>query len=141
MHIKIGLIICLGSVMNNIDITINFFINSIESISSRRKENTKEDYFGCITQPDITFKDYIIRLKQLQFDYSSIIIGSIYIDRFIKKTSYKINNFNAFKLSFIAIILGMKYNEGSPLRRKLRKEPYFEFYAGKMKWENLKNWN
>ena len=74
------------------------------------KEN-KDFHFTIMKQPSISLFDYLKRiLTFIKFDFSTLIIAMIYIDRICKEKVF-LNEFNIHRILVIAIYIAYTYNE------------------------------
>lgn len=88
--------------------------SSIEINNKNIQFNSKIKYFMLNKIPQISIKDYLLRLsKHSKICESTLVYIFIYIDRVCKRYRFKINYFNIYKLIIASMVIAIKFNEDS----------------------------
>ena len=108
--------------VENLDL-INAISNILTTILEKNKQlkNYKEIlkkqskmFFSANLIPNITIKDYLIRIQTYsQMEKSTLILSLILIDRMCKKSNIVITLYNIHRILFSSILISIKYNEDS----------------------------
>ena len=102
---------------------INSISNTLNTIleGNKKMENYKDIlkrqssmYFSVNTIPNITIKDYLIRIQNYsEIEKSTLILSLILIDRMCKKSDIVLTHYNIHRILFSAVLVSIKYNEDS----------------------------
>ena len=102
-------------IIDTISELLNNMCNGDSSTEINNKNiqfNSKIKYFMLNKIPQISIKDYLIRLsKHSKICESTFVYIFIYIDRFCKRYKFKINYFNIYKLIIASMVIATKFNE------------------------------
>ena len=83
--------------------------NFKEIIRAQSKMN-----FSANSVPDISIKDYLIRIQTYScIEKSTMILALILIDRITKKTNIILTYYNIHRILFCAVLVSIKFNEDS----------------------------
>ena len=71
-------------------------------------------YFSAYTIPNISIKDYLIRIQNYSLmEESTLILSLILIDHMCKKSNIVLTPYNIHRILFSSVIISIKYNEDS----------------------------
>lgn len=101
--------------------SIEFISNSLMEIISFNAENSsncrkikyqKHSCFYNKVVPDISLKDYLIRIAcYTKSEVSTFIVMSLYIDYYCERNDFILTQNNIFRIIFSAAVVALKYNE------------------------------
>ena len=70
--------------------------------------------FSANSLPNISIKDYLIRIQNYSgIEKSTLILSLILIDRICKKSNIVLTIYNIHRVLFSSVIISIKYNEDS----------------------------
>ena len=71
-------------------------------------------YFSANSIPNITIKDYLIRIQNYsKMEKSTLILSMILIDHMCKKSNIVLTIYNIHRILFSSVLISIKYNEDS----------------------------
>ena len=71
-------------------------------------------YFSANTIPNISIKDYLIRIQNYsEMEKSTLILSLILIDKMCKKSGIVLTHYNIHRILFSSVLISIKYNEDS----------------------------
>ena len=71
-------------------------------------------YFSANTIPNITIKDYLMRIQNYsEVEKSTLILSLILIDRMCRKSGILLTHYNIHRILFSSLLVSIKYNEDS----------------------------
>ena len=108
--------------IQNIEL-INAISNTLTTILEKNKKlknyreilkNQSLMYFSAYTIPNISIKDYLIRIQNYSLmEKSTLILSLILIDHMCKKSNLVLTPYNIHRILFSSVIISIKYNEDS----------------------------
>ena len=69
-------------------------------------------YFSANSVPNISIKDYLIRIQNYsELEKSTLILSLILIDRVCKRKNIVLTMYNIHRILFSSVVISIKYNE------------------------------
>ena len=102
--------------INAISRTLLTILNNNESLKNYREIVKKQNmmYFSANSVPNISIKDYLIRIQNYsQMEKSTLILSLILIDKMCKKSNIALTIYNIHRILFSSVLISIKYNEDS----------------------------
>ena len=88
----------------------NKTLKNYKDIIKRQSSNN----FSANTIPNITIKDYLIRIQNYsEVEKSTLIMSLILIDKMCRKSEILLTHYNIHRILFSAVLISIKYNEDS----------------------------
>ena len=88
----------------------NKTLKNYKDIIKRQSSNN----FSAKTIPNITIKDYLIRIQNYsEVEKSTLIMSLILIDKMCRKSEILLTHYNIHRILFSAVLISIKYNEDS----------------------------
>ena len=96
--------------INAISKTLLTILNNNESLKNYREIVKKQNMmcFSANSVPNISIKDYLIRMEK-----STLILSLILIDKMCKKSNIALTIYNIHRILFSSVLISIKYNEDS----------------------------
>ena len=71
-------------------------------------------YFSANSIPNITIKDYLIRIQNYsEIEKSTLILAIILIDHMCKRSGVLLTHYNIHRILFSSVLVSIKFNEDS----------------------------
>jgi len=94
--------------------------------------NPISDLFKGKKKTNVLLEDFILRLnKYLKFEFNTIVIAMILLERFCEKNKFCINEFIVHRLVLVSLLIAIKFNEDKHYTNK------FVAKVGGVKVKNL----
>lgn len=88
----------------------NKTLKNYKDIIKRQSSNN----FSANTIPNITIKDYLIRIQNYsKVEKSTLIMSLILIDKMCRKSEILLTHYNIHRILFSGVLISIKYNEDS----------------------------
>ena len=102
---------------------INSISNTLETILEKNKQlsnykeiiiNQSKMYFSSFSVPEISIKEYLMRIQYYSgIEKSTLILSLILIDKMCKKSGILLTYYNIHRILFSSLLISIKYNEDS----------------------------
>ena len=102
--------------INAISNTLTTILEKNKKLKNYREILKKQSmmYFSAYTIPNISIKDYLIRIQNYSLmEKSTLILSLILIDHMCKKSNLVLTPYNIHRILFSSVIISIKYNEDS----------------------------
>ena len=102
--------------IDSISKTLNTILDRNKKLKNYKDILKKQStmYFSANTIPNITIKDYLIRIQiYSDIEKSTLILSLILIDKMCKNSEILLTHYNIHRVLFSAILVSIKYNEDS----------------------------
>ena len=102
----------IDSIVKTLDTILekNKTLKNYKDIIKRQSSNN----FSAKTIPNITIKDYLIRIQNYsEVEKSTLIMSLILIDKMCRKSEILLTHYNIHRILFSAVLISIKYNEDS----------------------------
>ena len=102
----------IDSIVKTLDTILekNKTLKNYKDIIKRQSSNN----FSANTIPNITIKDYLIRIQNYsEVEKSTLIMSLILIDKMCRKSEILLTHYNIHRILFSAVLISIKYNEDS----------------------------
>jgi hypothetical protein len=102
--------------INAISNTLTTILEKNKKLKNYREILKKQSlmYFSAYTIPNISIKDYLIRIQNYSLmEKSTLILSLILIDHMCKKSNIVLTPYNIHRILFSSVIISIKYNEDS----------------------------
>lgn len=100
---------------------INSISNTLETILEKNKQlsnyeeiiiNQSKMYFSSFSVPEISIKEYLMRIQYYSgIEKSTLILSLILIDKMCKKSGILLTYYNIHRILFSSLLISIKYNE------------------------------
>ena len=104
------------NLINSISKTLNTILEQNKKLKNYKEILKKQIsmYFSANTIPNISIKDYLIRIQNYsQMEKSTLILSLILIDKMCKKSNIALTIYNIHRILFSSVLISIKYNEDS----------------------------
>ena len=104
------------NLINAISKTLTTILENNKKLKNYRDILKKQSmmYFSANSIPNITIKDYLIRIQNYSgIEKSTLILSLILIDRICKKSNIVLTIYNIHRILFSSVLISIKYNEDS----------------------------
>ena len=104
------------NLINVISKTLTTILENNEKLKNYREILKKQSkmFFSANSIPNISIKDYLIRIQNYSgIEKSTLILSLILIDRICKKSNIVLTIYNIHRVLFSSVIISIKYNEDS----------------------------
>ena len=102
--------------INSISKALNTILDKNKNVKNYKDILKKQSmmYFSANTIPNITIKDYLVRIQNYsEVEKSTLILSLILIDRMCRKSGILLTHYNIHRILFSSLIISIKYNEDS----------------------------
>ena len=102
--------------INAISKTLTTILENNKKLKNYRDILKKQSmmYFSANSIPNITIKDYLIRIQNYsKMEKSTLILSMILIDHMCKKSNIVLTIYNIHRILFSSVLISIKYNEDS----------------------------
>ena len=102
--------------INSISKALNTILDKNKNLKNYKDILKKQSlmYFSANTIPNITIKDYLIRIQNYsEVEKSTLILSLILIDRMCRKSGVLLTHYNIHRILFSSLLVSIKYNEDS----------------------------
>ena len=102
--------------INSISKALNTILDKNKNVKNYKDILKKQSmmYFSANTIPNITIKDYIMRIQNYsEVEKSTLILSLILIDRMCRKSGILLTHYNIHRILFSSLLISIKYNEDS----------------------------
>ena len=102
--------------INSISKALNTILEKNKNLKNYKDILKKQSlmYFSANTIPNITIKDYLIRIQNYsEVEKSTLILSLILIDRMCRKSGVLLTHYNIHRILFSSLLVSIKYNEDS----------------------------
>ena len=102
--------------INSISKALNTILDKNKNVKNYKDILKKQSmmYFSANTIPNITIKDYLMRIQNYsEVEKSTLILSLILIDRMCRKSGILLTHYNIHRILFSSLIISIKYNEDS----------------------------
>ena len=104
------------NLINAISKTLTTILENNKKLKNYRDILKKQSlmYFSANSIPNITIKDYLIRIQNYSgMEKSTLILSMILIDHMCKKSNIVLTIYNIHRILFSSVLISIKYNEDS----------------------------
>ena len=104
------------NLINSISKTLNTILEQNKKLKNYKDILKKQIsmYFSANTIPNISIKDYLIRIQNYsEMEKSTLILSLILIDKMCKKSGIVLTHYNIHRILFSSVLISIKYNEDS----------------------------
>ncbi len=104
------------NLINAISKTLTTILENNKKLKNYRDILKKQSmmYFSANSIPNITIKDYLIRIQNYSgMEKSTLILSLILIDQMCKKSNIVLTIYNIHRILFSSVLISIKYNEDS----------------------------
>jgi hypothetical protein len=104
------------NLINAISKTLTTILENNKKLKNYRDILKKQSmmYFSANSIPNITIKDYLIRIQNYSgIEKSTLILSMILIDHMCKKSNIVLTIYNIHRILFSSALISIKYNEDS----------------------------
>ena len=104
------------NLINAISKTLTTILENNKKLKDYRDILKKQSmmYFSANSIPNITIKDYLIRIQNYSgIEKSTLILSMILIDHMCKKSNIVLTIYNIHRILFSSVLISIKYNEDS----------------------------
>ena len=104
------------NLINAISKTLTTILENNKKLKNYRDILKKQSmmYFSANSIPNITIKDYLIRIQNYSgIEKSTLILSMILIDHMCKKSNIVLTIYNIHRILFSSVLISIKYNEDS----------------------------
>ena len=104
------------NLINAISKTLTTILENNKKLKNYRDILKKQSmmYFSANSIPNITIKDYLIRIQNYSgMEKSTLILSMILIDHMCKKSNIVLTVYNIHRILFSSVLISIKYNEDS----------------------------
>ena len=104
------------NLINSITKTLNTILEQNKKLKNYKDILKKQIsmYFSANTIPNISIKDYLIRIQNYsEMEKSTLILSLILIDKMCKKSGIVLTHYNIHRILFSSVLISIKYNEDS----------------------------
>ena len=104
------------NLINAISKTLTTILENSKKLKNYRDILKKQSmmYFSANSIPNITIKDYLIRIQNYSgIEKSTLILSMILIDHMCKKSNIVLTIYNIHRILFSSVLISIKYNEDS----------------------------
>ena len=104
------------NLINAISKTLTTILENNKKLKNYRDILKKQSmmYFSANSIPNITIKDYLIRIQNYsKMEKSTLILSMILIDHMCKKSNIVLTIYNIHRILFSSVLISIKYNEDS----------------------------
>ena len=104
------------NLINSITKTLNTILEQNKKLKNYKDILKKQIsmYFSANTIPNISIKDYLIRIQNYsEMEKSTLILSLILIDKMCKKSGIVLTHYNIHRILFSSVLVSIKYNEDS----------------------------
>ena len=102
--------------INSISKALNTILDKNKNLKNYKDILKKQSlmYFSANTIPNITIKDYLVRIQNYsEVERSTLILSLILIDRMCRKSGVLLTHYNIHRILFSSLLVSIKYNEDS----------------------------
>ena len=102
--------------INSISKALNTILKKNKNLKNYKDILKKQSlmYFSANTIPNITIKDYLVRIQNYsEVERSTLILSLILIDRMCRKSGVLLTHYNIHRILFSSLLVSIKYNEDS----------------------------
>ena len=102
--------------INSISKALNTILDKNKNVKNYKDILKKQSmmYFSANTIPNITIKDYLVRIQNYsEVEKSTLILSLILIDRMCRKSGILLTHYNIHRILFSSLLVSIKYNEDS----------------------------
>ena len=102
--------------INSISKALNTILDKNKNVKNYKDILKKQSmmYFSANTIPNITIKDYLMRIQNYsEVEKSTLILSLILIDRMSRKSGILLTHYNIHRILFSSLLVSIKYNEDS----------------------------
>ena len=102
--------------INSISKALNTILDKNKNVKNYKDILKKQSmmYFSANTIPNITIKDYLMRIQNYsEVEKSTLILSLILIDRMCRKSGILLTHNNIHRILFSSLLVSIKYNEDS----------------------------
>ena len=102
--------------INSISKALNTILDNNKNVKNYKDILKKQSmmYFSANTIPNITIKDYLMRIQNYsELEKSTLILSLILIDRMCRKSGILLTHYNIHRILFSSLLVSIKYNEDS----------------------------
>ena len=102
--------------INSISKALNTILDKNKNVKNYKDILKKQSmmYFSANTIPNITIKDYLMRIQNYsEVEKSTLILSLILIDRMCRKSGVLLTHYNIHRILFSSLLVSIKYNEDS----------------------------
>ena len=102
--------------INSISKALNTILDKNKNVKNYKDILKKQSmmYFSANTIPNITIKDYLMRIQNYsEVEKSTLILSLILIDRMCRKSGILLTHYNIHRILFSSLLVSIKYNEDS----------------------------
>jgi len=104
------------NLINAISKTLTTILENNKKLKNYRDILKKQSlmYFSANSIPNITIKDYLIRIQNYsKMEKGTLILSMILIDHMCKKSNIVLTIYNIHRILFSSVLISIKYNEDS----------------------------
>ena len=104
------------NLINSISKTLNTILEQNKKLKNYKDILKKQIsmYFSANTIPNISIKDYLIKIQNYsEMEKSTLILSLILIDKMCKKSGIVLTHYNIHRILFSSVLIAIKYNEDS----------------------------
>ena len=104
------------NLINAISKTLTTILENNKKLKNFRDILKKQSlmYFSANSIPNITIKDYLMRIQNYsELEKSTLILSMILIDHMCKKSNIVLTIYNIHRILFSSVLISIKYNEDS----------------------------
>ena len=102
--------------INSISKALNTILDKNKNVKNYKDILKKQSmmYFSANTIPNITIKDYLVRIQNYsEVEKSTLILSLILIDRMCRKSGILLTHYNIHRILFSSLLVSIKYNGDS----------------------------
>ena len=102
--------------INSISKALNTILDKNKNVKNYKDILKKQSmmYFSANAIPNITIKDYLMRIQNYsEVEKSTLILSLILIDRMCRKSGILLTHYNIHRILFSSLLVSIKYNEDS----------------------------
>ena len=104
------------NLINSISKTLNTILEQNKKLKNYKEILKKQIsmYFSANTIPNISIKDYLIRIQNYcEMERGTLILSLILIDKMCRKSGIILTHYNIHRILFSSVLVSIKYNEDS----------------------------
>ena len=102
--------------INSISKALNTILDKNKNVKNYKDILKKQIsmYFSANTIPNISIKDYLIRIQNYcEMERGTLILSLILIDKMCRKSGIVLTHYNIHRILFSSVLVSIKYNEDS----------------------------
>ena len=104
------------NLINSISKTLNTILEQNKKLKNYKEIIKSQSimYFSANSIPNITIKDYLIRIQNYsEIEKSTLILAIILIDHMCKRSGVLLTHYNIHRILFSSVLVSIKFNEDS----------------------------